>query len=126
MSSEEKADSWDKLRGDAAKDCEGYWGCESSRCQECPAEADGKTPMDRYGVATCERAARLDVLARAERLAGCDIGATQLRQRCDTCRWWERHYNGAYAPLVSDGRCCRHPQSVAKRQSDWCGEWVGR
>lgn len=70
MSSEEKADSWEGLRDDAKKAYEDYWGCSGVLCEDCPAEVGGKKPCDHYGTVMCDHAARLDVLARAERLAG--------------------------------------------------------
>ena len=64
------ADSWERLREEAARDYEWYWGCEWKSCAECPAEVGGENPRGRYGVNTCEKARCRDLVARAERLAG--------------------------------------------------------
>ncbi len=64
----ERPDSWERLRGDAAKGSMEYWDC-CSECYECPAKVDGETPDERYAVANCWYAMQLDIVARAERLA---------------------------------------------------------
>lgn len=120
MSSAGNADSWEKLRDDAVKSYEGYWGCDGVLCEDCPAEVGGKKPCDHYGTVMCDHAARIDVLARAERLAGCDTAATGVRRSCDTCRWWKKPPNVYIGPC---GTCKRYPQIAAKLPKDWCGEW---
>lgn len=66
----ERPDSWERLREDAAKIMSEYWGCAGHHCEECPSKVGGKTPAGRYGVDWCDEAMRLDIVARAERLAG--------------------------------------------------------
>lgn len=61
-------DSWEKLREDARKS--DYWGCKNYTCEECPALIDGLSPDDRYDAANCFIAAQMNILARAEKLAG--------------------------------------------------------
>lgn len=72
--SEQKApepeDSWEKLEEDARKFFTDYWSCQGYDCCDCPAKIDGKTPRQRYGVGSCTRAMAVDILARAEKLAG--------------------------------------------------------
>ncbi len=62
-------DSWEKLREDARKSHVDYWGCKGDTCEECPALIDGLSPSDRYDTTHCVAAGRLDILARAEKLA---------------------------------------------------------
>ena len=66
----EPADSWGRLREDAVNDFTYYWGCHASPCLECPCKTGGKNPKERYGVGSCRSAMHLDLVARAERLAG--------------------------------------------------------
>lgn len=66
----ERPESWEILREDARKDYTAYWGCIGFCCDRCPALVDGKKPSERYGTAGCHMAKQLDLLARAERLAG--------------------------------------------------------
>ena len=66
----ERPDSWWRLREDARKGYTAYWGCIGFCCDKCPALVDGKKPNERYGTAGCHMAKQLDLLARAERLAG--------------------------------------------------------
>lgn len=66
----ERPDSWWRLREDVRKDYTAYWGCIGFCCDKCPALVDGKKPNERYGTAGCHMAKQLDLLARAERLAG--------------------------------------------------------
>lgn len=66
----EPADSWERLREDAVNDFTYYWGCHASPCLECPCKTGGKNPKERYGVGSCRSAMHLDLVARAERLAG--------------------------------------------------------
>lgn len=68
--SHERPDSWWRLREDARKGYTAYWGCIGFCCDKCPALVDGKKPSERYGTAGCHMAKQLDLLARAERLAG--------------------------------------------------------
>ena len=63
-------DSWEKLREDARKSYENYWGCAGLRCNKCPYNVDVKSPYERYGTRGCDEAMRLDLIARAEKLAG--------------------------------------------------------
>ena len=63
-------DSWARLREDARKDYTAYWGCIGFCCDKCPALVDGKKPSERYDTAGCHTAEQIDLLARAERLAG--------------------------------------------------------
>lgn len=63
-------DSWEKLREDAQKSYQDYWGCKGDTCTECPALIDGLSPDDRYDASNCIAAGRLDILHRAEKLAG--------------------------------------------------------
>ncbi len=66
----ERPDSWGRLREDVRKDYTAYWGCIGFCCDKCPALVDGKKPNERYDTAGCQAAEQLDLLARAERLAG--------------------------------------------------------
>ena len=66
----ERPDSWERLREDAANSNELYWGCGDVWCSDCPARVGGKTPKERYRTNSCGLAMQLDLLARAERLAG--------------------------------------------------------
>ena len=66
----ERPDSWGRLREDAVNDYTYYWGCHASPCLECPCKTGGKKPKERYGVGSCRSAMHLDLVARAERLAG--------------------------------------------------------
>ena len=66
----ERPDSWERLREDARKDSTAYWCCIGFCCDKCPALVDGKSPKERYGVESCKYAMMLDLVARAERLAG--------------------------------------------------------
>lgn len=68
--SHERPDSWERLREYAMKNFVDYWGCAGKTCDKCPALVDGKKPSERYGTAGCHTAEQLDLLARAERLAG--------------------------------------------------------
>ena len=63
-------DSWARLREDARKDYTAYWGCIGFCCDKCPALVDGKKPNEHYDTAGCHTAEQIDLLARAERLAG--------------------------------------------------------
>lgn len=63
-------DSWWRLREDVRKDYTAYWGCIGFCCDKCPALVDGKKPSERYDTAGCHTAEQLDLLVRAERLAG--------------------------------------------------------
>ena len=66
----ERHDSWERLREDARKYYAEYWGCIDFCCDKCPALVDGKSPNERYGKDGCYTAEKLDLVARAERLAG--------------------------------------------------------
>ena len=66
----ERPDSWGRLREDARKVYTAYWGCIGFCCDECPALVDGKDPIERYDTSWCDTAMQLDLVARAERLAG--------------------------------------------------------
>lgn len=66
----QRPDSWERLREDAEKPIDEYWGCSRTACDDCPALVGGKTPEDRYGTSWCDVAMQLDIVARAERLAG--------------------------------------------------------
>lgn len=72
--SEQKApdpeDSWEKLREDAKKTGINYWQCSDAFCKDCPARVGDKTPKDRYHVMSCSTAMQMEILARAEKLAG--------------------------------------------------------
>ena len=68
--SHERPDSWERLREDAANHWADYWGCVGRPCMDCPAVVDGATPAGRYHTNSCEHAKCMDLLARAERLAG--------------------------------------------------------
>ena len=63
-------DSWEKLREDAQKLSSSYWGCEGIFCENCQAKIEGELPADHYGVYSCAIAEQMDILARAEKLAG--------------------------------------------------------
>lgn len=63
-------DSWEKLREDSLLGAIDYWGCGSVNCGYCTAVVDGETPLERYNVECCDDAMRLDLIARAEKLAG--------------------------------------------------------
>lgn len=71
----ERPDSWERLREDATKNFVDYWGCAGKTCDKCPALVDGKKPNERYDTAGCQAAEQLDLLARAERLAGVSADA---------------------------------------------------
>ncbi len=73
----ERPDSWERLREDAATSIEDYWGCGDVVCAKCPAMVDGNKPWERYGmtVQSCVKAMQLDLVARAERLAGVSADA---------------------------------------------------
>lgn len=73
--SHERPDSWERLREDAVNDFTYYWGCHASPCLECPCKTGGKNPKERYGVGSCRSAMHLDLVARAERLAGVSADA---------------------------------------------------
>ena len=66
----ERPDSWGRLREDALKTVSEYWGCGGWECHECPASVGGETPRQRYRTTWCFNALHLDIVARAERLAG--------------------------------------------------------
>ncbi len=66
----EPEDSWEKLREDAQKLSSSYWGCAGMSCENCPAKIEGELPADHYGVYSCIIAEQMDILARAEKLAG--------------------------------------------------------
>ena len=66
----ERPDSWERLREDARKYYADYWGCIGFCCDKCPSILDGKKPNERYDTAGCHTAEQLDLVARAERLAG--------------------------------------------------------
>lgn len=71
MLTRERPDSWGRLREDALKTFYAYWGCEGMLCTLCPAKIGDERPCDHYGTGTsCTDAIRLDLVARAERLAG--------------------------------------------------------
>ena len=63
-------DSWEKLREDSLLGAIDYWGCGAVNCGYCTAVVDGETPLERYNVECCDDAMRLDLIARAEKLAG--------------------------------------------------------
>ena len=63
-------DSWERLREDARKLSSSYWGCAGMSCENCPAKIEGELPADHYGVYSCIIAEQMDILARAEKLAG--------------------------------------------------------
>ena len=72
----ERPDSWGRLREDALKTVYAYWGCEGMPCNLCPAKIGDERPYDHYGTGTsCTNAIRLDLVARAERLAGVSADA---------------------------------------------------
>lgn len=62
-------DSWEKLREDTKKFFIDYWGCRDFSCDDCPSTIGEETPGAHYKC-DCTKAQRLDVLARAEKLAG--------------------------------------------------------
>lgn len=67
----ERPDSWERLREDALKTFYAYWGCDGMPCTLCPAKIGDERPCDHYGTGTsCTDAIHLDLVARAERLAG--------------------------------------------------------
>ncbi len=66
----ERPDSWERLWEDAGKPLESYWRCVGAGCSSCPCKVDGMTPADRYSTAYCHKAMQLDIVARAQRLAG--------------------------------------------------------
>lgn len=70
-------DSWDQIEADAKKPCNVYFNCVGSLCEECPSRfSDGRNPSDYYGVDSCNKATRLDLIARCKQLAleGCADG----------------------------------------------------
>ena len=71
----ERPDSWGRLKRDARKCFVDYWVCGGIQCEECRATEGGARPFERYECTGCEEAMRLDVLDRAERLAGVESDA---------------------------------------------------
>lgn len=71
----ERPDSWGRLMKDARKCFVDYWVCGGIRCEECRATEGGARPFERYECTGCEEAMRLDLLARAERMAGVESDA---------------------------------------------------
>ena len=61
-------DTQERIDQDAAKDYDDYWDCEGRECDECPAEIDGKSPSQRYGVIECDKAMVCDLLRRQREL----------------------------------------------------------
>lgn len=64
-----KPDSWEKLEEDARKQSWDYWDCPSTSCEDCCSLIEGKTPDEFYGCIGCFEAQKLDIIARAKRLA---------------------------------------------------------
>lgn len=66
-------DSWEKLEEDANKSACTYWDCPGDlfevSCENCPSLIEGKSPRDFYGTVSCLKAHKLDIVARAKRLA---------------------------------------------------------
>ena len=61
-------DTLERIEKDAMKTFNDYWGCENGYCLECPSRIDGKTPDKHYGVHTCAKAQKLDLLRRQREL----------------------------------------------------------
>ena len=57
-------DTIERIKADAMKMFNDYWGCGDAECHCCPAVVDGKKPYDRYGTDSCAKAQRLDLLHR--------------------------------------------------------------
>lgn len=57
-------DSLEKIHADASKCFDDYWGCGGYCCQDCPVMIDGRTPDERFNVATCIHAQSLDIHRR--------------------------------------------------------------
>lgn len=62
----EEPDTIERIRADAVKNFDKYWGCEGVCCSDCPAKVDGKKPYERYGTEVCGTAMLKDVVRRTE------------------------------------------------------------
>ena len=43
---------------------------------------------------------------------------------CGNCKYFKRHELGKGIAYLSDGRCKRFPEPIAKDDADWCGEFA--
>lgn len=72
--SEQKApepeDSWERPEEDARRGAYDYWQCADNRCWDCPAMVGGTNPAQRCHVKSCATAMLMEIMARAEKLAG--------------------------------------------------------
>lgn len=66
----ERPDSWERPEEDARKGTYDYWQCADNRCGDCPAIVGGKNPAQRCHVKSCATAMLMEIVARAEKLAG--------------------------------------------------------
>lgn len=62
------SDSMERIEADVLKAVFAYWGCVDSECPECPSMIDGRSPKEFYGVDTCGKAQKLDLLRRQREL----------------------------------------------------------
>lgn len=59
----EEPDSMERIRADAVKTMALYWGCDEWVCCDCRHEPN---PKERYGVVSCLKAMKLDIIRRTE------------------------------------------------------------
>lgn len=67
-----ETDSQERIDMDAQESSHDYWKCYGYACSKCPAMFDGKIPSERYGVSSCLKAQKLDLLRRQRELDGRD------------------------------------------------------
>lgn len=65
-------DTQERIDMDAQESSHDYWKCYGYACSKCPAMFDGKIPSEHYGVSTCLKAQKLDLLHRQRELDGRD------------------------------------------------------
>ena len=70
--SHREPDSQERIDMDAQESSHDYWKCYGHACSKCPAMFDGKIPSEHYGVSTCLKAQKLDLLRRQRELDGRD------------------------------------------------------
>lgn len=67
-----ETDSQERIDMDAQESSHDYWKCYGYACSKCPAMFDGKIPSEHYGVSSCLKAQKLDLLRRQRELDGRD------------------------------------------------------
>lgn len=65
-------DTQERIDMDAQESSHDYWKCYGYACSKCPAMFDGKIPSEHYGVSSCLKAQKLDLLRRQRELDGRD------------------------------------------------------